>query len=367
MVAHEGERAAAGALRDLEGAMDVLRGASAVVLVTDSGERPVRLGPAVLTELSPDPPLVVVGLPIGELDVAAIHRADGWSLEVTARGTVGSRIGVPGAPAAPGPVVQLRCTTEDVAQTGTHFLLVGRVRGVDVPEPVPDAPAAGRSSRLEFAADDVAYQRARALVLHRRFVPDSVLDPGELGFDIGADDVAAVYALTRLSAEGLVRRDPDRGYVVVPLDVRLSDETFDARCAIEVGAVDMALEHELDERSLVRLRESLATMAAQLVDGRFVDFDRYLDANLAFHRQVVMLAGNNALRNAFDQLGIKAVMTRSFGSTRVSSHRFIETQADLLAGIELRDAVVIRRAAVTYRDIAKERVRVILAQTGGQL
>jgi DNA-binding GntR family transcriptional regulator len=32
-----------------------------------------------------------------------------------------------------------------------------------------------------------------------------------------------------------VRRDPDRGYVIVPFDTRTSDETFDARCAIELA------------------------------------------------------------------------------------------------------------------------------------
>jgi DNA-binding GntR family transcriptional regulator len=46
---------------------------------------------------------------------------------------------------------------------------------------------------------------------------------------------AAFYALTRLTADGLVRRDPDRGYVIVPFDTRTSDETFDARCAIELA------------------------------------------------------------------------------------------------------------------------------------
>jgi DNA-binding GntR family transcriptional regulator len=87
---------------------------------------------------------------------------------------------------------------------------------------------------------------------------------------------------TRLTADGLIRRDPDRGYVIVPFDTRTSDETFDARCAIELGVIDMVV-GRVPQDELPDLRNRVETMAALLVGNRFVDFDRYLDANYAFH------------------------------------------------------------------------------------
>ena len=39
--------------------------------------------------------------------------------------------------------------------------------------------------------------------------------------------------------EKLVGRDPERGYVVTPLDVATSDDAHDAKLAIELGAVEL--------------------------------------------------------------------------------------------------------------------------------
>lgn len=222
------------------------------------------------------------------------------------------------------------------------------------------------STRRSFDLADHAYLRARELVLLRQYPPGSTLDPEDLAFDLGADPPAATFALTRLELDGLVRRDPDRGYVVVPFDARSADETFDARCAIELGVLETALA-EVDGARIAELRTSFEAMAGQLVDGRFVDFERYLDANVAFHQQIVMLSDNEALRIAYLRLGVKAVMTRSFGSTRSTSQRFIGIQRALLSSIEARDLGAAKEAAIAYRDLAKVRARSILDQTGGWL
>lgn len=222
------------------------------------------------------------------------------------------------------------------------------------------------STRRSFDLADDAYLRARELVLLRQYPPDSTLDPEDLAFDLGADPPSATVALTRLELDGLVRRDPDRGYVVVPFDARSADETFDARCAIELGVLETALA-EVDGTRIAELRPSFDAMAGQLVDGRFLDFERYLDANVSFHQQIVMLSDNEALRAAYLRLGLKAVMTRSFGSTRATSQRFIGIQRALLRSIEARDLEAAKEAAIAYRDLAKDRARSILGQTGGWL
>ena len=77
-------------------------------------------------------------------------------------------------------------------------------------------------------------------------------------------------------------------------------------------------------------------MAALLVGDRFVDFHAYLDANYAFHEYLVSLARNPLLTATFGGLSIKSVMTRSFGSTPVTSQKFIEVQRRLIEGVEQR-------------------------------
>ena len=75
---------------------------------------------------------------------------------------------------------------------------------------------------------------------------------------------------------------------MVPFDARTSDETFDARSAIELGVLDMVV-GSVTPDELTRLRGRFEAMAALLVGERFVDFDRYLDANYAFHETLVSL------------------------------------------------------------------------------
>jgi DNA-binding GntR family transcriptional regulator len=163
-----------------------------------------------------------------------------------------------------------------------------------------------------------------------------------------------------------VRRDPDRGYVIAPFDVHTSDETFDARTLIEVAVIDQVV-GQVPPDELRELRHLFEAMAVHLVGDRFVDFDAYLDANFAFHAGLVALAHNSLLDTTFGALSIKSVMTRSFGSTAETSQRFIEAQRRLMDAVEAGDREAARTAAQDYCTLAKDRVREILAQTGGRL
>ena len=188
----------------------------------------------------------------------------------------------------------------------------------------------------------------------------------DLAIQLEVDQASAFYALTRMSSDGLVRRDPDRGYVIAPFDARTSDETFDARLAIELGVISLSM-HRVTEEEVAELRRRFDAMAGLLVGDRFVDFHGYLDANYAFHEHLVSLAHNPLLTSTFGRLSIKSVMTRSFGSTPVTSQKFVQIQGRLVDAFERRDAGAAEQAATDYCEAAKERVREILAFTGGRL
>jgi DNA-binding FadR family transcriptional regulator len=98
-----------------------------------------------------------------------------------------------------------------------------------------------------------------------------------------------------------------------------------------------------------------------------VDFDGYLDANYAFHEYLVSLVRNPLLTSMFGQLSIKSVMTRSFGSTPESSQQFVEVQGRLVDAFARRDTAAAEQAAIDYCELAKQRVREILATTGGHI
>ncbi|MCV2488841.1 flavin reductase [Geodermatophilus sp. YIM 151500] len=358
--------------------------ASGVTLVTTSTDRG-RFGMTAssVTSLSLDPPMMLACLNKSSTTCAAVSSAGAYAVNVLGQGQghlaqqfaspapdkfAGLRVarGVLGVPVLSDALARIECEVVEEVGAATHTIFLGRVVSAEADEGSPLTYFRGGFGRFEFARDDEVYQRARLQVLERMYAPDAVLHLDDLAYSLGVDKPAAFYALTRLTADGLVRRDPERGYVVVPFDLRTSDETFAARCAIELGVIDMVV-GRVPEAEVAELRHRFEAMAALLVGERFVDFDGYLDANYAFHETLVSLAHSAPLTTAFAQLHIKSVMTRSFGVTPVTSQSFIEAQRGITEGVERGDADAARAAVYRYTELATQRVRQILEQTGGRL
>jgi flavin reductase (DIM6/NTAB) family NADH-FMN oxidoreductase RutF/DNA-binding GntR family transcriptional regulator len=336
-----------------------------------------------VTSLSMAPPMMLACLNRSSSTCPAVAEAGAFVVNVLGQGEghlaqqfatpgadkfAGLRMtrGVRGAPVLADALARIECEVVEQVSAATHEVFLGRVVKAEATEGNPLTYFRGGFGRFEFARDDEVYQHARQQVLERMYAADAVLQLDDLAYQLGVDKAAAFYALTRLTADGLVRRDPDRGYVVVSFDERTSDATFDARCAIELGVIDMVV-GRVPEAELVELRTRFEAMAAMLVGERFVDFDRYLDANYAFHEALVSLAHSAPLTTAFAQLHIKSVMTRSFGATPVTSQSFVEAQRAITEGVECGDPDAARAAVYRYTDLAKQRVRQILEQTGGRL
>lgn len=353
------------------------------VVTTAAGGRRHGMTASSVTSLSMDPPMMLAcinnAVPTADavtasgryvVNVLGEHQGELARQFATASRDkfrdVSVRTGALGLPLLADALAHLECEVAERVVGGTHTIFLGRVVSATAGDGQPLTYFRGGFGRFEFARDDEVYGRARELVLGRVYPADHALALEELAHQLGVDEAAAFYALTRLSTDGLVRRDPDRGYVVAAFDVRTSDETFDARLAIELGVIALAM-HRVTDDEVAELRRRFDAMAALLVGDRFVDFQGYLDANYSFHETLVSLAHNPLLTATFGRLSIKSVMTRSFGSTPVTSQKFVEVQGRLVEAFEVRDRGAAEQAAADYCEAAKERVREILSFTGGRL
>ncbi|WP_169988010.1 flavin reductase [Microbispora sp. H10836] len=358
--------------------------ASGVTIVTTShGSDMYGMTASSVTSLSLEPPLMLACINNAAPTASAVSQAGHYAVNVLGEGSAhlaqqfagphrdkfrGVDIvpGALGAPVLSAALANLECRVVERVRGGTHTIFIGEVVAASAREGSPLTYFRGGFGRFEFERDDEAYRRARRLLLERRYGADTVLSLDEFAYDLDVDKASAFYALTRLAVDQLVRRDPERGYVVAPFDVRTSDEAFDARSAIEAGVIDMTA-GRLTPADLGGLRERFETMATLLVGDHFIDFDRYVDANLSFHEYLVSLAGNAALSAAFGQIGLRAVMVRSFGASPLTSQAFIEVQRELTEALEAADTAAAKRAAFAYTELAKARAREILAETGGML
>jgi flavin reductase (DIM6/NTAB) family NADH-FMN oxidoreductase RutF/DNA-binding FadR family transcriptional regulator len=336
-----------------------------------------------VTSLSMDPPMMLACINNAVPTATAIERSGRFTVNVLgqAHGDLAYQFATPGpdkfdgvpidrgaggVPLLANAIASLECEVTEQVLGGTHSVFLGHVISATARDGAPLTYFRGGFGRFEFARNDRAYEQARDMVLSRVFAADHVITVDELADHLDGDRGRAFYALTRLASDGLVRRDPERGYVIAPFDVRTSDDTFEARLAIELGVIDRVA-GEADPRLLAVARRHLETMSRYLVGDHFEDFHAYLDANYAFHESIVALSGNPLLVAAFGSLSIKNVMARSFGVTAQSSATFLAVQSDLLEALENGDADAARAAARAYCDLAKARTRQLLALTGGQV
>ncbi|GIE97452.1 flavin reductase [Paractinoplanes rishiriensis] len=353
------------------------------VITTGTGESRNGMTASSVTSLSADPPMMLACINNAVPTAEAVSKSGRYAVNVLGDGQgelarqfataaadkfrgVAVHPGTLGLPLLSDALAHIECEVVEEVTGGTHTIFLGRVRSATAGNGQPLTYFRGGFGRFAFASDDEVYGRARELVLSRAYPADKAVPLEDLATRLGVDQAAAFYALTRLSSDGLVRRDADRGYVIAPLDVRTSDETFDARLTVELGVLALALDRITDDE-VAGLRRRFDAMAAQLVGDRFVDFHGYLDANYALHEYLVSLAGNPLLTATFGRLSIKSVMTRSFGATPSTSQKFVEVQGRLVDAIARRDADGARQAAIDYCEAAKERVREILSLTGGHL
>ncbi|HTW16657.1 MAG TPA: flavin reductase [Nocardioides sp.] len=354
----------------------------AVVTTQTSGTR-FGMTASSVTSLSLDPPLMLVCLNSAMPTAQAVAEAGAYAVNVLDRQSahlahrfasaqedkfagVATSPGASAAPTLDGALAHIECQVIEQITGGTHTIFIGRVVAATARDGEPLTYFRGGFGRFELERDERVYLTLRTHLTQRRWEADSALDVDQVAFELDLARSSCFYAMTRLSSEGMLRREQGRGYVVVPFDVTDSDQAFDARSAIEVGALHL-VDLPLPEATLRELGSLFTAMARFLVDDRFVDFDGYLDANDAFHRALVALAGSSALSAAFEQIGLRSVMASSFGATPGTSQRFVEVQREILLALEAGDRARAQTGVLTYAALAKQRAREILERTGGVL
>src|SRR5207237_767491 len=153
----------------------------------------------------------------------------------------------------------------------------------------------------EMLQDEAVYQQIRDHVLSRSLAIADALDPTNLASQFNAAISSVYYAPIRLTSEGLASLDRVKGYVINPIDAKISDDTFDARCAIELGVADLSV-GRLSEHELAEFRKRMEATLPLVSGNHFVDFERYVEENTAFHEYLVGLAKSSTLLDAYRRL-----------------------------------------------------------------
>ena len=357
--------------------------ASGVTVVTTRvGNEDFGMTASSVTSLSAEPPTMLVCINNRVPTASAVSSAKAYVVNVLTheQGGIANQFATPspdkfrgthteighlGLPLLDNALAYLECQVIEEISGGSHTIFIGQVVRAFANAGSPLTYYRGGYGRFEFSRDEAAYIEAREKILNRWYKPNTLIDLEDFARELKIDSTVAFYALTRLASDGMIKRDVDRGYVVMPFDTRMSDEAFDARCAIELGVIDMT-EGLIAKHDIAKLREKISGMAELIENERFLDFTKYVESNVALHEHIVSLAHNTGLNAAYAKLALRSILTQSFGASPKTSERFISIQSDLVNFLAMGNSEGARQAIKKYTSMAKERAREVLEETDSQ-
>ena len=255
----------------------------------------------------------------------------------------------------------LTCRVAETATGGTHTVFMANVVHAAGTEGSPLTYYRGRFGRFEDEAQEAAYRQIRRLVMARDVEVGATLSVDELARDLDLERPRIQYALMKLTADGLVTRDPDKGYVVRPLDAGAARAAIHARSLIE-AAVAEELAGRIDEARADELR-GYAQEACDAVAQDPPDYTKLRQAGRSFHRAFIGLTGNDTLVDMYQRLRIDAIWGRLLKGRHLSPAYLTVIPDALLAG----DAETAKKAIREHAKHATAVVEEMIAGAGGTI
>jgi benzoate/toluate 1,2-dioxygenase reductase subunit len=138
--------------------------------------------------------------------------------------------------------------------------------------------------------------------------------------------------------------------------VHASDAIFEARMALELGALDLVL-GRIDSRQVAGYR-LLAESTVPYVEGeRFVDAAAYTETNAAFHDYLFTLTGNEHLLRAYQALGVRGRMEEVLRAATWCHPRCAQDHLDIVDAVERGDRTSARELVSAHADRSKATMR----------
>lgn len=142
--------------------------------------------------------------------------------------------------------------------------------------------------------------------------------------------------------------------------VHESDALFEARQALELGALELTL-GRLTSQQLAGYR-LLAESTLPYVDGdRFVDATQYTQTNATFHDYLFTLTGNQHLLQAYQALDIKGRMSEALRNATWCHPLVAQDHIEIVDAFEAGDRDAARKLIVAHAKRSKQSMRRAMA------
>ena len=295
------------------------------VLTTRHGDEDFGATASAVSSLSLEPPMLLVCLHMRSNTQEAIHASGRLGVNILDenQGMVAERFASPrgtdkfaglnvargegGVPLLADSLAYCECRVVEDVLGGTHRVFLSDVTNAVAQQGSPLTYFRGKFGRFEVEQDRIVYEELRHRILSRQIALEDSLDVSALAKELDTLPATVYHAVTKLVTDGLLARDPDRGYVVKPVTPESSEQAFDARCAMELGVAATTVGRVSQDR-VAALRKLMEETVPLISEGRFVDIDVYTRHNEAFHNAIIGLADNPTVSDAYQRLGVAGLM-----------------------------------------------------------
>jgi DNA-binding GntR family transcriptional regulator len=217
----------------------------------------------------------------------------------------------------------------------------------------------GMAARTVLA--DSVYEALKERVMDQGLSPGARLNIDGLAGELGVSPTPVREALARLSAEGLVKSMPFRGYAVMPLlTPRGFANLMHVRRLIEIDAARQAASRVILAQLRAMERE-LQELAASRPQARFMSFREYLHHDQVFHELLIEAADNDVLFDTYRSLNVHAQLARLYHARgEVSSESTAAEHDAIFRALEARDPDAAARAVAAHLEASERRAGAVL-------
>jgi DNA-binding GntR family transcriptional regulator len=218
-------------------------------------------------------------------------------------------------------------------------------------------PRAG-STRLpprQVLANDV-YEAVKALVMDHVIAPGARVSIDGLARQLGVSQTPIREALARLESDGLVTKEPLRGYSATPLLTRSEvDDLFQFRLLVEPWAAARAAE-AASRDDHARIAAEIASTPEPPSSDAYEAYKALAAHDSRFHGLLTELAGNRQLRVALDRTHCHLHIFRLYsagggGTQTLDEHRSVA------AAVTRGSASAAEQAMREHLERARDRLR----------
>ena len=155
---------------------------------------------------------------------------------------------------------------------------------------------------------DSVYEAVKELVMDQHIEAGARVNIDLVARQLNVSPTPVREALARLEMDGLVVKEPLRGYSVTPmLDAKTFNDLYDVRRLLEPFAARCAAEHRDDkvlrtlDKELDEMRRLVGTSAGS-AGGTYHDYRAFASQDARFHEAIAGTSGNSLLSDTLRRL-----------------------------------------------------------------